>query len=264
MPPFDPYISQVLEKARSESLVACQRFREEQFSSFINNTILHNIYVDNGIFAPTYKSIIFNEEQSQSSAKVSRGINGELMKRFHDLLSWLEEIDKHYPRTPFQVDIHNFLVAAVLHRIFKGDALLHHLHEIAKYITLEKTIQKNVIVSIHRRGGKSHSIAMFIVAWMLSQPNTRGCVYSNGRRCSNEMMAKIFGIMKKVCPTVNVRYKQEEMLTIIGPDGSDRTVLCFPDNPDVRFFHSFLCLFVSLSLSLQKFLAKTTIGVVLR
>jgi hypothetical protein len=50
------------------------------------------------------------------------------------------------------------------------------------------------------------------------------------------MMAKIIEMLFKVNPDVKFKYRNMEKLTIIGDDGTLRTVFCYPDRAEVCFF----------------------------
>lgn len=104
-----------------------------------------------------------------------------LIERLKYLKSMLEEFDKtDLRRSPVQRKIHNYMIAAYLPNIFKGDDLALHLDEISEIIELEAVIKSILFVLLPRRGGKTTSMAMFGAAIMLTQPSSEGLIYSTG------------------------------------------------------------------------------------
>lgn len=164
-----------------------------------------------------------------------------LIERLKNLVSCLEEFDKSSDlgRSPVQKKIHNYMVAAYLPNIFKGDDLAIHLDEINTIIDLEAVIKSILFILLPRRGGKTTSMAMFGASIMLTQPSSEGLIYSTGERASKLLAKQIIKYVKRLRPDTHFTKSLGEIVEIKDADGNLRTISCYPSNPQVMLFFFF-------------------------
>lgn len=106
-----------------------------------------------------------------------------------EVLEYFDNIDPNERRTPDQKRMHyNFLIAtlSIIYK-YEYDA---RLTELKQKFNLE-FIARRICVSAPRRVGKTHTIVLFIVAWLLSVPNELTSLYSTGTKAGKRMIKSV-------------------------------------------------------------------------
>lgn len=158
--------------------------------------------------------------------------SGEL--RLKSLVAMLKRADEiGYRRSPDQVRFHKAFIAACLQKIL-GDDLAQNVVRLMKEYELDE-IRNDVIICTPRRWGKTTAVAIFVAAYLLSQPNCEVSVYSTGRRASKKLLGLIYKIVVKMAgdrPGIK-RVFNQETLTIVNLLGSESTVNSYPSKVEI-------------------------------
>ncbi len=145
--------------------------------------------------------------------------------RLKALLNALAKLDTlGYKRSKGQYTFHKAFIGACLKKIY-GEDIYRDLNRLLKEYDLEE-LRSDVIICTPRRFGKTMSVALFVAAYLLTQPNAEISIFSTGRRASRKILALIWQIIVKLAgtPSIVVVYNQEA-LEVRGT--GDFTSKCF-------------------------------------
>lgn len=156
------------------------------------------------------KNLNINSDEKESAGE----------KRLKLLIHYLEILDnKGYKRSQHQLGFHKAFIGACLKKILKDD-YNSDLEKIIQKYDIENTTN-DIIITTPRRFGKTISVALFVAAYLLSQPQQEVSIYSTGRRASSKLLQKIrdFVILMSGSNDTIMFFRGEEILQIKGPDG---------------------------------------------
>ena len=146
------------------------------------------------------------------------------------LLNCLATFDStQFERSPPQVEMHSIWTQSCLRQIYdteylsKQPALMRrfgvsHFHSL-------------VAIFATRRFGKTFAMAQFIAAFLWTQERSVINVFSLSRRNSRAMVDKIImmlGVLVDGIENVEIKVKNQEVLTIVNPSGAESTVYSYP------------------------------------
>lgn len=92
-------------------------------------------------------------------------------------------------------------------------------------------------VSMFRRSGKSELVAMLIAAYAVSQPVSKTCIYSVGKRASSLLANKIASyVMKLMGKDMKFITKNDERIVFANQAGGVAEICSYPANEEVCLF----------------------------
>lgn len=103
-------------------------------------------------------------------------------------------------------------------------------------------------VSMFRRSGKSELVAMLIAAYAVTQPTSKTCIYSVGKRASASLANKIVNyILKLMGKDMKFIVKNDERILFTNQTGGVAEICSYPANEEVClfFFYFFFFLLVA-------------------
>lgn len=149
-----------------------------------------------------------------------------------------------FRRSPSQMEMHVLMTQACLRQIY-GTEYLSKLPELLQRFGVSSFLSL-VAVFATRRFGKTFALAQFIAAFMWSQERSVINVFSLSRRASRSMVDKILMMLQVLVPEdtkLEIKAKNEEVLTIMNPLGICSTVYSYPCS-EIRH------LYISISISI--------------
>lgn len=132
------------------------------------------------------------------------------------LMHALERLDAlGFKRSKSQKLFHKAYIGACLKKIY-GPDLYKNLGRLLREYDLDE-LRSDVILCTPRRHGKTMSVALFVAAYMFTQPNCEISIYSTGRRASRKILAQIWKMVVTLAGTQEiVKVYNQEALEIIG------------------------------------------------
>jgi len=140
-------------------------------------------------------------------------------------------------RSETQWKVHKAMIESLLPVIF-GREWQQHQGSILKRYEL-KALAQEVMIIMARRDGKSYSVAMALAAFLILIPNIHIAVFATGKRMASALMDQVKRFVRILFSRdiseerYTVKHQNEELLHIIGPDGSDRVVRVMPGTAKV-------------------------------
>jgi hypothetical protein len=201
------------------------------------------------------------DKQKLGQVQIEEESEGE--KRLKALLKNLEILDgKGFKRARHQVKFHkafignnnnlythriiiNFYeIGASLKKILKED-INNNLTRIIEKYNLNPELTNDVIITTPRRFGKTYSVALFVAAYLLSQPNCEVSIYSTGRRASQKLLVLIKKLVIILAGTedVIIEFSHKETLTVRGPGGQPSVCNSYPSKVEISVFIIASCSF---------------------
>ena len=159
--------------------------------------------------------------QRRDKAKSGRAVFVEINR----LLESMED------RWDSQIEFHKSMLMAIVRSIFKTDYTenLNWLHKF--FGTLD--FYKYLLIMAMRRVGKTTSTSMMAAACLCTIPDFTIAIYSNGSRASKMMREKIEHYVMKA-NNCRILVKNQETMVLLGSDGTQRRIDCYPAS--VRYF----------------------------
>jgi len=140
-----------------------------------------------------------------------------------------------FRRSPAQMEMHVIMTQACLRQIYGSEYLSKEPDLLRRFGV--STFRSLVAIFATRRFGKTFALAQFIAAFMWTQERSVINVFSLSRRASKSMVDKIL-MMLDVLLThgmkLEIKTKNEEVLTIVNPMGICSTVYSYPCS-EIRF-----------------------------
>ena len=142
-------------------------------------------------------------------------------------------------RSETQCKVHKAVIESLLPKIY-GSEWDAHQGAILKSMNIDALVQEVMIV-MARREGKSFSVGMALAAVLMSVPGVHMAAFATGKRMASALMdiTKQFlkagwkyGISDK---GYQIKHANEELLHLVGPDGTDRILRIMPGTPKVTF-----------------------------
>lgn len=149
-----------------------------------------------------------------------------------------------FRRSPSQMEMHVLMTQACLRQIY-GTEYLSKLPELLQRFGVSSFLSL-VAVFATRRFGKTFALAQFIAAFMWSQERSVINVFSLSRRASRSMVDKILMMLQVLVPEdtkLEIKAKNEEVLTIMNPLGICSTVYSYPCS-EIRHLYIYLYLYL--------------------
>jgi hypothetical protein len=126
-------------------------------------------------------------------ADANKGCEGDL--RLNRLNYYLNNLGVQ--RSPDQQLFHKHFTRAVLPKIYGTEQWNQESVRVMRSLNI-KRIRYEVTAITPRRWGKTWSVALFVLALMLSCPGIRVCVFSTGKRASGSLMEIMLQFMVSV------------------------------------------------------------------
>ena len=134
----------------------------------------------------------YHRQAHREIARQHERVDGDKrLKRLHDTLNAFDE--KGYRRSSGQKLFHKAFICASLKKIY-GDDLDRNLVRLMKEYDLDE-LKNDVIVCTPRRFGKTTAVALFVAAYLISQPAAEISIYSTGRRASQLILLLIYRLV---------------------------------------------------------------------
>ena len=211
------------------------KFTEEKKKKLNIKPIAEQYRIDN----LNETSTITNSEESKIDPK--RSTTGK--QRLDDLIEALDKLDKlGFKRSNGQRLFHKAYIGACLKQIY-GDDLYRDLAELLREYELDE-LRTDVIVTTPRRFGKTFGTALFVAAFLCTQPGMEVAIYSTGRRASRKMLALIYKIVVRLMGSEScIQSFNEEKLSVKGFRGAVSTCFSYPSK--VQISHIFLFIYFS-------------------
>lgn len=128
-------------------------------------------------------------QSKQSESEVTEG--DHKLKALVKTLNRFDEILKgKYLRSKGQRTFHKAFIGACLRKIF-GTDIYRNLSRLLVEYDLDE-LRSDVIICTPRRFGKTMSVALFVAAYILTQPDAEISIFSTGRRASRKILALIW------------------------------------------------------------------------
>ena len=168
-----------------------------------------------------------HEDGSSGNESINAG-----EKRLKALIEHLNKLDKWYKRSSGQRKFHKAFIGACLKKIY-GDEIYRNLGRLLIEYDLQE-LQQDVLVVSTRRYGKTMAVALYVAAYILTQPNAEISIFSTGRRASRKILALIWQMVVKLAgtPSVVVRFN-EENLEVKSADGTVSRCCSYPSKVQI-------------------------------
>jgi len=148
-------------------------------------------------------------------------------------------------RSEMQKQFHEDMIGACARLIFKDD-LESELDDLLLELGCEK-LHSEFMAITPRRFGKTYSVAMFVIAMLLSIEGLEQAIFSTGRRASVKLKELAYRFLCSI-PGMkeNVIQHNIETIWVRGPYGDQdvRKVFFYPSNVKISFVCLCLCLSV--------------------
>ena len=178
-----------------------------------------------------YAAAAGGSASSSRSAVDARLASGD--QRLKALIKALARLDElGYRRSRGQLVFHKAFVAACLKKIY-GEDLYRNVARLMREYELDE-LRSDVIVCAPRRFGKTMGVAMFVAAYLLTQPSAEISIFSTGRRASKKILALICQMVVRLAGTTSViqTYNLEE-LHVRGPGDVASRCLSYPSRQQI-------------------------------
>jgi hypothetical protein len=193
-----------------------------------------------------YKSLYLSKQKLKSEKLKLRKVEDQAWRDFYetqktdgyqrleDIIQALHDFDEFYPRSDQQIKFHRAFIIASLPKILKDD-FNASLARVLKIFDID-TIRRDVIVCTPRRFGKSYSVALYVAAYLITQPDTTITIYSTGKRASKSLLGLVTKMTSTLLHKRSIKYKvdseNQETFTITL-NGTKRTLNSLPSNPKI-------------------------------
>ncbi len=155
-------------------------------------------------------------------------------ERLEALIQALGRLDEvGFKRSSAQRKFHRAYMGACLRKIY-GKDLYRNVGRIMREYELDQ-LRSDVIVCTPRRWGKTFSVALYVAAYLWSQPGCEVSIYSTGRRASRKILALIWKMVVSLSGTEEcvVTFNQET-LEIRGPHGKISKCHSYPSKVQIN------------------------------
>ena len=154
----------------------------------------------------------------------------ELLESLIDILKKLDTLG--FERSDHQMKFHKAFICASLRIIF-GKKLYKYLPRLIKLFGI-KILHSDVIVCTPRRWGKTMGVALYVAAFLWSQPGLEVSVYSPGRRASRKLLVLIWKIIVALSGSHDciITFNQEQ-LSVRNPLGFISTCGSYPSRVQI-------------------------------
>ncbi len=171
---------------------------------------------------------ISNKEWKKYENK--KKIENELLESLIDTLKKLDTLG--FERSDHQMKFHKAFICASLRIIF-GKKLYKYLPRLIKLFGI-KILHSDVIVCTPRRWGKTMGVALYVAAFLWSQPGLEVSVYSPGRRASRKLLVLIWKIIVALSGSHDciITFNQEQ-LSVRNPLGFISTCGSYPSRVQI-------------------------------
>lgn len=173
-------------------------------------------------------SVVTSQEKQIDPKKLTSG-----KQRLNDLIAALNKLDTlGFKRSNGQRLFHKAYIGACLKKIY-GNDLYRDLAELLREYELDE-LRTDVIVTTPRRFGKTFGTALFVAAFLCTQPGIEVAIYSTGRRASRKMLALIYKIVTRLMGSEScIHSYNEEKLAVKGIHGAISTCFSYPSKVQI-------------------------------
>lgn len=183
---------------------------------------------------PTYQDVPQIHEyylESSSRRWVTHCSGDERLAAMRHALRRLDGLG--YMRSNHQRDFHELFIGACLPQ-FYGDDLDRCLIRILEENGLD-AIHSEVMVVTPRRWGKTMAVALFLAAYLYTQPDGDVCVYSIARRTSTMLVLKVYKMVVALAGGTHViKRSNQEVLEVLNIHGSISKCSSYPAASKIR------------------------------
>ncbi len=183
---------------------------------------------------PTYQDVPQIHEyylESSSRRWVTHSSGDERLAAMRHALRRLDGLG--YMRSNHQRDFHELFMAACLPQ-FYGEDLDRCLIRVLEENGLD-AIHSEVMVVTPRRWGKTMSVALFLAAYLYTQPDGDVCVYSIARRTSTMLVLKVYKMVVALAGGTHViKRSNQEILEVLNIHGSISKCSSYPAASKIR------------------------------
>jgi len=166
------------------------------------------------------------------------------VERLRDLLEngFTDDRNKPIVRSREQRMLHEIYIRTCLAKLYQDEWDDNRERILAHYEVEE--FQQETLVVMPRRAGKTWSMAMFCAAMLLVCPDIEISVFSTGPRTAGKLLKLIVKMLRRLIAYVGEDefkwlQENEQIIKLLGPDGSERTCGCYPGSVRVSnvLFH---------------------------
>lgn len=144
-------------------------------------------------------------------------------------LARLDELG--FKRSKGQRTFHKAFMASCIRKVY-GKDVYRNLEKVLNEYELDD-LRADVIVISPRRWGKTMGVALFVAAYLCSQPGAEISIYSTGRRASKKLLALIWNMVVKLLGPNSIISFNVEDLCVRLPDGSATKCSSYPSNATI-------------------------------
>lgn len=187
---------------------------------------------------------------SQPRSLKNRQFQGDIrVQRIRHYLEYgfKDDQGKRIIRSKEQRELHEVYIRSCLPKIYQyewEDNQERILHKFG----LTK-LQQEALVIMPRRAGKTWSMAMFIATMLLVCSDIEISVFATGQRTAGKLLKIVSKFLKHVMEYAGgddykMLHQNQENITILGPDKTERVCGCYPGSVAVSFFSSLVVVVV--------------------
>ena len=189
-------------------------------------------------------SNVYSEIQAKIDECIVEIEDQDLIKGHQNAQQILWQLDNYQAvkRAPCQKMFHKEFFQASLPQIYTPTVWERNELELLLLYCLAKVLYE-VFVVAPRRFGKSHSVAMWIVAILIIVVCVVINVYSQGQRASSSLMKLIIKYFRKVTGwmeqySIKQQGQEDFVIVNLNDDSDSRVVHCYPSSKRVRCTHT--------------------------
>lgn len=170
-------------------------------------------------------------EQYTEKSYMATDNNGDM--RLEALIETLNLLDTvGFKRSASQRKFHQQYIMACLKKIY-GKDLARNMEKILKRWGLDE-IRSDVIICTPRRWGKTFSVALFVAAYIWSQPGCEVSIYSTGRRASRKLLFLIQRMIVAIAGNEScIKTFNVEVLEVVGKFGIPSKCCSYPSKVQI-------------------------------
>ncbi len=155
------------------------------------------------------------------------------VNRIRSLLNdaFIDDMGRPIRRSEPQHDVHEAYIRACLPKIYEEE-WDDNREAIMERYEIDR-LQMWVLVVMARREGKTWGMAMFIAAMILSIPDTEISIFATCKRTAGKLLKVFHKFLMKAIDYLGdeewiVASKNAEQIIVVGPDGTERIIGCYP------------------------------------
>lgn len=153
-------------------------------------------------------------------------------KALEDLM---QDLETRWPRAPNQIRFHEEYTKAALGKIY-GEDLLRNIADLMERYRISE-IKSDVIITAPRRYGKTMSVALYVTAFILSQPGRKVVIFSTGRRASQSLLELIKTMVDYLLEDKSrLISSNTERIVVKSIWGQTSEVVSLPNNVKIKAF----------------------------